>query len=569
MPWGAGTYVKGVYNKEIPGTYINIKVNNSTYVNGSDRGYLACPIELPWGTDEDVIKVTAEEYPLNAFKIFGYNQGSPELTFVEEMLKNASTLYLYRLNGGGGKAKGALGTARCSGTLGNKISVVVEANPQLQDFYNVITYVDNVEVDNQVVPKVGEDTITLTKGTEKEGTAVETASATFDFADNKITVTFSNVPEGYRPSVRIRGKVGILAFTPGRLEDMELSGGNKHIITYSEGAPTNGEMTVEAVLTKDKATVLKSHTYTCQVNDDAIVGADATQLVDNDFVIFKKEKELFEENGGDTFKGGGSKVVNQASHQAAREIFENLDFNILAVPTTDLDEQNRYIQYVKDLRDDGCKFQIVLPAIARPQPINYEGVIEYVNRVDNPIVDEQTDLCYWLAGAEAGCKVQNSCTAKVYDGVFNVSAKVTRADQSKAINSGQILFHNVGDDAVILKDINTLTNISAEDIGSKSLDFANNQVIRVIDGISTETANVFNNYFLGKRPNNDTGRAELKNQLLKIREHYEQINAIEDYDSTELVVMQGQKLNEVIGQDGIRPLQAMDTLYFQITYQNV
>ena len=146
---------------------------------------------------------------------------------------------------------------------------------------------------------------------------------------------------------------------------------------------------------------------------------------------------------------------------------------------------------------------------------------------------------------------------------------MTRADQSKAINSGQILFHNVGDDAVILKDINTLTNISAEDIGSKSLDFANNQVIRVIDGISTETANVFNNYFLGKRPNNDTGRAELKNQLLKIREHYEQINAIEDYDSTELVVMQGQKLNEVIGQDGIRPLQAMDTLYFQITYQNV
>lgn len=129
MAWGAGTYVEGVYNKEIPGTYINIKVNNSTYVNGSERGFLACPIELPWGTDDDVIKITAEDYPLNAFKVFGYNQGAKELVFIEEMLKNASTLYLYRLNGGGTKAKGTFGEARCSGEYGNKISIIVEDDP--------------------------------------------------------------------------------------------------------------------------------------------------------------------------------------------------------------------------------------------------------------------------------------------------------------------------------------------------------------------------------------------------------------------------------------------------------
>lgn len=105
--------------------------------------------------------------------------------------------------------------------------------------------------------------IQLTKGTEQDGTAVETAGVTFDFRDNQITVEFSNVPEGYKSSVRIKGQVGILAFTPGRMEDTELQSGNKHIISYYPGAAINGEMTVEAVLTKDTPTVLKSCTYTC------------------------------------------------------------------------------------------------------------------------------------------------------------------------------------------------------------------------------------------------------------------------------------------------------------------
>lgn len=129
MAWGSGTYPEGVYNKTIPGTYINIKVNNTGLVANTDRGYLAAPIELPWGSDDEIIKVTAEEYQTNCFKIFGYTFGSPELTFIDEMFKNASTLYLYRLNSGGEKAKGTFGTARCSGEFGNKITVTVEEDP--------------------------------------------------------------------------------------------------------------------------------------------------------------------------------------------------------------------------------------------------------------------------------------------------------------------------------------------------------------------------------------------------------------------------------------------------------
>lgn len=129
MGWGAGPFIEGVYNKEIPGAYINIKVNGSGITINTDRGYLACPIELPWGPDEEILTVTADEYMSNCYQIFGYPLGSPELIFIDEMFKNASTLYLYRLNSGGEKAKGTFGEAKYSGEYGNKITVVVEEDP--------------------------------------------------------------------------------------------------------------------------------------------------------------------------------------------------------------------------------------------------------------------------------------------------------------------------------------------------------------------------------------------------------------------------------------------------------
>lgn len=307
-------------------------------------------------------------------------------------------------------------------------------------------------------------------------------------------------------------------------------------------------------------------TYVDGIEIDTQSVNDQTELKDNSFVTFNKEQPLAV-NGGDVFTGGTDGQVDGAKHQKARELFETVYTNIIAVPTTDKEIQDAYIAYVKRMRDEyGIKFQIVLPAINRETPINYEGVIEYVNRVTNPIKDPQADLCYWLAGAEAGCLVQNSCTAKAYDGRFDISAKVTRAEQTKAIKNGQILFHRVAEGVVILSDVNTLIKINNEDLNSKHLDFGKNQVVRVFDGITTETANIFNTYFLGKRNNNTVERGELRNQLLKVRERYAQIGAIADYDQSLLEIIPGSKPNEVIGSDGIYPLQAMEILYFTIQY---
>lgn len=127
MPWGGGTFTQAMDNL-IPGTYVNINVTAQVSRITSGRGYLASPIELDWGKDGEVITVTAETYQSSAKELLGKSAGAEGLENIEEMLLNASTLYLYRINSGK-KAEGKFGTAQCSGILGNDITVVIEEDP--------------------------------------------------------------------------------------------------------------------------------------------------------------------------------------------------------------------------------------------------------------------------------------------------------------------------------------------------------------------------------------------------------------------------------------------------------
>lgn len=127
MAWGSGSFTEAMNNK-LPGTYINVVVTGTPDAVISDRGHLAVALPLEWGTDEDVFEVTIDDFKRNCKEIFGYAYGSEEILPIEEMFRNATTLYIYRTNSGN-KATSEVATARCSGELGNNIKIVIEENP--------------------------------------------------------------------------------------------------------------------------------------------------------------------------------------------------------------------------------------------------------------------------------------------------------------------------------------------------------------------------------------------------------------------------------------------------------
>lgn len=154
MALGGGSFT--TQNKELPGAYINFVSAASATATLSDRGIATMPLELDWGKENEVFEVTNEDFQKNSMKIFGYAFDSPKMKGLSDLFIGAKTLYAYRLNGGGEKAANDFATALYSGTRGNDLKIVIQANADDTKKFDVITYLGTVKVDAQTVAKAAD-----------------------------------------------------------------------------------------------------------------------------------------------------------------------------------------------------------------------------------------------------------------------------------------------------------------------------------------------------------------------------------------------------------------------------
>ena len=253
--------------------------------------------------------------------------------------------------------------------------------------------------------------------------------------------------------------------------------------------------------------------------------------------------------------GDGSATVSEAI--AALEPY---DFNILCAYTAEEDDIAQYITSVKSWREDiGKKCQVVVYNQENP---NHEGVINVVSTVSDEGADAHA-LVAWVAGAQAGCEVNESCTNMLYDGEYTVICNRTQTQLEQCIKDGQIAFHLVYGDVRLLEDVSSLTETTAD----KGEDFKYNQTIRVIDQIANDIAKLFNTKYLGKIPNNEAGRVSLWADIVAHHRQLEAIQAIENFDSSLLTVEQGNTKKAVVVNDVITVVNAMAQLYMTVVVQ--
>ena len=190
------------------------------------------------------------------------------------------------------------------------------------------------------------------------------------------------------------------------------------------------------------------------------------------------------------------------------------------------------------------------------------GIVNVVSTVSDEGVDAFA-LVAWVAGAEAGCAINESCTNMKYDGEYTVVANKTQSQLEACITSGQIAFHNVYGEIRLLEDVNSLITTN----GDKGEDFKSNQTIRVIDQIANDIAKIFNTKYLGKIPNNASGRVSLWADIVAHHRQLEEIQAIENFDSTLVTVEQGNTKKSVVVNDVITVVNAMAQLYMTVVVQ--
>ena len=215
-------------------------------------------------------------------------------------------------------------------------------------------------------------------------------------------------------------------------------------------------------------------------------------------------------------------------------------------------------EYTKRRRDtDGVKFQTVISNVDKIA-YDYEGIVSVSNI--GKFNNADAHMSYWVAGAIAGCAVNKSCTNMTYDGELEPVVETKQTVLEQLILDGHFAFHNVDDKINVLTDINSLVTVTKE----KGKDFKKNQVIRVIDERANYVARCYNNDFLGKVQNDKAGRVSFWNALETHARELEQIRAIQNYNSDELIVEAGDDKDAVVVNEALEPTVAMEKLYMTI-----
>ncbi len=291
--------------------------------------------------------------------------------------------------------------------------------------------------------------------------------------------------------------------------------------------------------------VVSLYLGTTKVDEQTV--AAASELVANDFVEWKEDVVL-EVTAGAALEGGTNNTVDATAHQTFLNKIESYpDVNAIGYAGSDDAVKALYIAFAKRMRDEvGIKLQAVV----------FNKAADSIAAVN---VKNQADLVPWVLGVIAGTAVNKSATNMKYDGECVVNTSYTQKELETAIKEGEFVLHQVGADVHVLEDINSMVTITDE----QGEVFKDNQTVRIIDSIATSVASIFVSKYLGKVPNNASGRTSLWSDVVKIHKNLNDIQAIEDFESGHITVEQGETKKSVVVNSEITVVNTMTKLYMK------
>lgn len=295
---------------------------------------------------------------------------------------------------------------------------------------------------------------------------------------------------------------------------------------------------------------------TLQVDQQKAI-SQMSDLKNNDYVDFNTEASLGL-TASTPLTSGANGTVEDATYQTYLDKMEAYTFNAMGCLSTNPTITALFASFCKRMRDDvGKKFQVV----CFRNLADYEGVVSVKNGLVGDT--ENPALIPWATGVVAGTAVNKSATNMDYDGEYAVDTDYTQSELEAGITEGSFMFHLVDDNVVVLEDINTFTSITDE----KSSDFSSNQTIRVLDQIANDIAVLFGTKYIGKVPNDASGRISLWNDIVKHHQELQNIRAIENFNPDNVTVAQGDTKKAVVVADYVTPVNAMAQLYMTVYVQ--
>lgn len=299
-----------------------------------------------------------------------------------------------------------------------------------------------------------------------------------------------------------------------------------------------------------------------QVKDKQTV-TKIDDLISNEWLNFTGTGNLTA-SAGITLADGSNGTVTESNYTSYLGALKAKIWNTMACPSMRLTGKSgnfneSVVTYIKSLRDAGKKVQAVVNGYPNA---NHEGIISVDQgyKTANETITMDSFVGY-VAGMTSGASVNQSNTYKVIDGAIEIINPKMDEEIEEGLTKGQLLLSYRSDGVVIVEsDINTLTEFTAD----KNKDFHKNRVIRTLDDINNSIKQKFENMFIGKVDNDDTGRNLLKSTILSYLDGLAKMGAIESVEADDISVLPGNDIDSVMIELAVQPIDAMEKLYMTV-----
>lgn len=306
-------------------------------------------------------------------------------------------------------------------------------------------------------------------------------------------------------------------------------------------------------------------TFTVQTVVDGVIvdtqrAAVIADLEANAWVTFSGTGALTA-TAGMALSGGADGTVSAAAYSTFLTSIEPYKFDIIIYDGTDKTTIAAMVNFVKRLASQNGQYsQLVAANIQNPDDRFTINVTSGVTLNDGTVLTP-AQTCWWVGGAQAGAKYNQSLTYAKYPSAIKVSPVLNNSQITSALQNGEFVLFE--DDGVVKVewDINSLISYTAD----ISKVYHKNRVIRLCNTIANDLYQQFSESFIGVVNNNEEGRALFKSVIVGYLIEMQGNQAIQNFTADDVEVLAGNDIDSIIINIAIQPVDAAEKLYITIS----
>lgn len=292
---------------------------------------------------------------------------------------------------------------------------------------------------------------------------------------------------------------------------------------------------------------------------DEQTGANVSDLVANDWVTWSGTGALTSTVGA-PLTGGVDGTVQSAAYSAYLTAIEPYKFDIMIYDGSDSTVQDAMVAFIKRLADENGQYsQLVASGLTNPDS-RYVIDLESGVTLSSGVQLTAQQATWWLGGAEAGARYNQSLTYASYPGAIACTPVMTNSQYIAAINAGQIVFFADDNEVRIETDINSLTTFTP-DITNV---YRKNRVMRLCNTIANDIYKQFSQNFIGVVNNNEQGRALFQAAIVGYLLDIQGNQGIQNFSAEDVEVLPGTDIDAIIVNVVLQAVDSVEKIYMTL-----